>query len=94
MGREALPDAKTNEPRLYNLDQEIGEKTNLAAAHPEIVKELITLGDAMMAEIGGKNPTARRPSGKVARPTTLYPAIRREGQPKKRKKPLDSGNAL
>jgi hypothetical protein len=87
MGREALPDAKTHEPRLYNLDQEIGEKTNLAAAHPEIVKELTALGDTIMAEIGGKNPAARRPSGKVAQPTTLYPAIRRQGQAKKRKKP-------
>ncbi len=74
MGRPVAPDAQTDAPRLYNLDQDIGEKTNLAATHPEIVKELRTLGDTIMAEIGGQAPTARRPSGKVDKPSILYPA--------------------
>jgi arylsulfatase A len=74
MGRPALPDADTGKPRLYNLDKEIGEKTDLAAAHPELVKELSSLGESIMAKIGGKNPTARRPAGKVANPTFLYPS--------------------
>jgi arylsulfatase A-like enzyme len=82
MGREALPDAKTSEPRLYNLDQEIGEKTNLAAAHPEIVKELQALGEKMTAEIGGNNPAARRPAGKVEHPVMLYPSSGRDKKPK------------
>jgi len=82
MGRPALPDADTREPRLYNLDQEIGEKTNLAASHPEIVKELLALGEKMMAEIGGDNPPARRPAGKVDHPVMLYPAIGREKKSK------------
>ena len=78
MGRAVLPDADTAEPRLYNLDQEIGEKTNLAAANPEIVKELRTLADTMAAEIGGNHPTARRPAGKVDNPVTLYPMLPRQ----------------
>jgi len=74
MGRDALPDANTSEPRLYNLDQEIGEKANVAAAHPEVIKELSALAEKMSAEIGGQNPTARRPAGIVKSPSLLYPA--------------------
>jgi arylsulfatase A-like enzyme len=82
MGQQALPDATTSEPRLYNLDQEIGEKTNLAADHPEIVKELQALGEKMMAEIGGANPPGRRPAGKVEQPVMLYPSSGREKKSK------------
>ena len=74
MGRPARSDATTNTPRLYNLDQEIGEKTNLAGSNPEIVKELSALGETMRAEIGGQNPTARRPAGRVKNPVVLYPS--------------------
>jgi arylsulfatase A-like enzyme len=80
MGREALADARTHQPRLYNLDQEIGEKTNLAAAHPEIVQQLTALGETITAEIGGTDPTARRPAGKVANPAFLFPS---EGRSRK-----------
>jgi arylsulfatase A-like enzyme len=91
MGRPVAPDAQTDGPRLYHLDQEIGEKTNLAARHPEVVQELRALGDKIMAEIGGKQPGARRPAGKVAKPSFLYPAERRQKaagarQPDRRKK--------
>ena len=75
MGRGALPDASTEEPRLYNLDAEIGEKTNVADKHPEIVAELRALGATIMAEIGGDKPAARRPAGKVENPVPLYPSI-------------------
>jgi arylsulfatase A-like enzyme len=68
-----IPEDATDAPRLYNLDREIGEKTNVAAQHPEIVAKLKTLATAMHAEIGGKNPTARRPAGMVKNPVTLYP---------------------
>lgn len=87
MGRPVLPDANTREPRLYNLDKEIGEKTNLAAEHPEIVKELTALGEAIVAEIGGQNPAARRPAGKVENPVFLYPSeSRAEGDKGKKNK--------
>ena len=78
MGRPTLPDAKDNTPRLYNLDKEIDEKTNLAKDHPEIVKELTALAEKMNTEIGGDKPAARRPAGKVANPVFLYPSEGRE----------------
>jgi arylsulfatase A-like enzyme len=59
--------------RLYDLDAEIGEKTDVAAQHPEIVAKLKALADKMSAEIGGKTPTARRPAGEVKGAKTLYP---------------------
>jgi arylsulfatase A len=77
MGRPVEPDARTKEPRLYQLDEEIGEKTNVAARHPEVVEELRALGDKIMAEIGGGKAPARRPAGMVANPSFLYPAERR-----------------
>jgi arylsulfatase A-like enzyme len=63
--------SKTN-PRLYNLDTEIGEKTNLADKHPEIVEKLKALAAKMNDEIGGQTPKARRPAGVVANPKPLY----------------------
>jgi arylsulfatase A len=66
-------DAKVN-PRLYNLDTEIDERTNLADQHPDIVAKLTALAHAMTIEIGGNEPKARRPAGEVANPQTLYPS--------------------
>ena len=61
--------------RLYDLDAEIGEKTDVAAQHPEVVAKLKALADKMAAEIGGKEPTARRPAGEVKGAKTLYPTL-------------------
>jgi arylsulfatase A-like enzyme len=61
--------------RLYDLDAEIGEQTDVAAQHPEIVAKLKALADKMAAEIGGKTPTSRRPAGEVKGAKTLYPTI-------------------
>ena len=82
MGRGVAEDAQTQQPRLYNLDQEIDEHTNVAADHPEIVKRLQALAAKMDAEIGGKNPKLRRPAGHVENPVTLYPT-----EPRKPRKP-------
>lgn len=73
MGKGVLDDANIKTPRLYNLDAEIGEKTNLADQHPDIVSKLQALAGKMTEEIGGTSPKARRPDGQVANPTTLYP---------------------
>ena len=73
MGQSTDPDASGVGPRLYNLDQEIGEQTSLAAKHPEVVVKLQSLAAKMTAEIGGKEPAARRPAGVVEKPKTLYP---------------------
>lgn len=78
MGNDIPDDAKNKEPRLYNLDKEINETTDVAKDHPEIVKELTALAQAKNAEIGGANPTARRPAGKVENPVFLYPSEGRE----------------
>jgi arylsulfatase A len=73
MGKGTSGDAVKN-PRLYNLDEEINEQTDLAEKHPEIVARLRKLAEKMSAEIGGNLPTARRPPGSVEQPTTLYPS--------------------
>ena len=61
--------------RLYDLDAEIGEQTDVAARHPEVVAKLKALADKMAAEIGGKTPTARRPAGEAKGAKTLYPTV-------------------
>jgi arylsulfatase A-like enzyme len=61
--------------RLYDLDAEIGEQTDVSAQHPEVVVKLKALADKMAAEIGGKTPTARRPAGEVKGAKTLYPTV-------------------
>lgn len=61
--------------RLYDLDVDIGERTDVAAQHPEVVAKLKALADKMAAEIGGKTPTARRPAGEVKDAKTLYPTF-------------------
>jgi hypothetical protein len=83
MGQEAADDAKKN-PRLYHLDQDIGEKTNLAAQHPDIVAKLTALAEKMTTEIGGDEPKSRRPAGEVENPVTLYPT---SDKPKERRTP-------
>jgi len=61
--------------RLYDLDAEIGEQTDVAAQYPEVVAKLKALADKMSSEIGGKTPSARRPAGEVKGAKTLYPTI-------------------
>ncbi|NBV48299.1 MAG: hypothetical protein EBR95_04450 [Verrucomicrobia bacterium] len=61
--------------RLYDLDAEIGEQTDVAAQHPEVVAKLKALADKMAAEIGGTTPPARRPAGEVKGAKTLYPTV-------------------
>lgn len=84
--KESSSDASGKEPRLYNLDEDIGERTNVASAHPEIVAKLQVLADNMAAEIGGGSPAMRRPAGVVANPVMLYPAEdKARGATKKKK---------
>lgn len=53
--------------KLYNLETDIGEKINVAADHPEIVKKL-----KVKAQAFDKNIKAHsRPAGKVSKPKTL-----------------------
>lgn len=93
MGKGTAADTKVN-PRLYNLDDEIDEKTNLAEQHPDIVAKLQALASHMSAEIGGKNPTARRPAGQVDNPVMLYPSDADQSTKKKaaKRKPVSLEN--
>jgi arylsulfatase A-like enzyme len=61
--------------RLYNLDADIGEKTNVAEQNPEVVKRLKALADRMAEELcdGSPNGPGVRPPGVVEKPEFLYP---------------------
>jgi arylsulfatase A-like enzyme len=91
MGKDAVAADAGNSPRLYHLDQEIGERTNLAAQHPEIVARLQALAAKMDAAIGGNSPTARRPAGETANPQTLYPSEGNAPNAKQAKKAKQAG---
>lgn len=90
-------DSKVN-PRLYNLDDEIGERTNLAEKHPEIVRKLQALAAKMSEEIGGNEPKSRRPAGEVENPQLLYPSSDTAGgkkaAPKGRRQPAKDLSAM
>jgi arylsulfatase A-like enzyme len=66
------PDEKGTNPRLYHLDRDVGETTDVAGKNPDVVKKLRALAADMSAEIGGPKPKARRPAGVVADPKPLY----------------------
>jgi putative heme-binding domain-containing protein len=80
MGRkgEKLP-ASPAAPRLYDLEADLGETTDVAAANPAVVERLRGLAARMAAELIDPKSPARRPPGRVENPTTLYPV---RAQPK------------
>ena len=60
-------------PMLFNLDDEIGERTDLAEKHPEIVARLQKMIVEMDGDLGvTNNGPGIRPSGRVANPTGLW----------------------
>ena len=63
-------------PRLYNLDADIGEKTDVAAQHPEIVARLEKLIEPMKSDLGldGTGPGVRLPD-RVSNPVPLLKRI-------------------
>jgi len=67
--------------QLYNTINDIGERKNVAADHPEIVKRLRTAYDEHVAEIR-KN---RRPTAKLVRPPGSKSA-KRPGQRRRKRK--------
>jgi hypothetical protein len=70
-----------DKPRLYNLDTDIGERTDVAADHPDVVNRLKALALKMAAELGDGQPGPEvRPAGYVENAVTLYPT---EDEPKK-----------
>lgn len=61
--------------RLYNLQNDIGETTDVSAQHPDIVKRLKALADREAATLCDGLPQGAgvRPPGRVDNPKTLYP---------------------
>ncbi|MGI9469954.1 MAG: sulfatase family protein [Rubripirellula sp.] len=82
--REQPEDLRGQGVRLYNLDVEIGEQTNVGDKHPEVVARLQRLADEMIADIGDGSPgPGVRPPGVVDNPVTLYPTVPRPARKKK-----------
>lgn len=70
-GKKRKPQRLPN--RLYNLETDIGEKTNVAGENPAVVKRLLVLAKKARVDIGdgkqaGKN---QRPAGRVKNPVAL-----------------------
>jgi arylsulfatase A-like enzyme len=59
-------------PKLYNLDTDIGEKTDVAEKNPDVVKRLQELVTKMDADLGAAKPgPGVRPPGRVEKPQPL-----------------------
>jgi arylsulfatase len=67
-GKDGFPGpygkGRVTELELYDLNNDIGETINLAAQYPEIVKELVVLGDSAREELGDRNQNKK---GKAVR---------------------------
>ena len=76
--------------RLYNLDADIGETTDVSAQQPEVVKKLKALADKQAATLcdGTKGPGIRAP-GRVENPSFLYPVKASAAKKSKAKKTDD-----
>lgn len=70
-------DTDFNTPKLYNLKTDIGETQDVAAKHPDVVKQLQQLVQAMENDLGRDGPAqGSRELGKVPNP---QPLIRNDG---------------
>ncbi len=83
MGIRQRDEDLTKGGRLYNLEKDIGEKTDQAKENPAIVERLKKIA-AQIAEDVAAN---KRPAGTVQNPVTLYPSTSRK-QPSKNTKNL------
>jgi arylsulfatase A-like enzyme len=74
--KSAAEPVKHSGPRLYNLDTDIGESTDVAPQNPEVVSRLQKLIQQMDADLGvtGDGPGVRPPD-RVARPQTLLKRV-------------------
>jgi len=92
MGIKEKPgDLRAPGVRLYNLAEEIGEMTNVAEQHPDVVARLRRFADEMIGDIGSRmDGPGVRPPGAVEKPVTLYPTRpRNRARRKPSGKPID-----
>ena len=63
--------SKKSPARLYDLVADLGEATNLADKHPDVVEHLARLGERAREDLGDINRPGRnqRPAGMVSDPT-------------------------
>ena len=80
-----MPQGGVSKPglRLYNLDQDIGETTDVAERNPTVVAKLKALADGMAASLcdGNDKGPGVRPPGRVEHPRFLYP-VKLQSSPK------------
>ncbi len=69
-------------PTLYNLDEDIGERNDVAAKHPDVVKRMQELIAKMDSDLGttGDGPGVRKP-GRVAKNPGLWLAGQEPREP-------------
>ena len=62
-------------PQLYDLTADIGESTDIATEHPDVVAALTAIAEDARTELGDgdRAGTGQRPAGRVAEPVTLLP---------------------
>ena len=65
-----LPDTEIGEARLYNLEEDLSETTNVLLQHPEVVSQMEKLINQVRMDMGdweyeGKN---QRPAGVIDEP--------------------------
>lgn len=76
-GRDGIPvkyeNTRITEPQLYDLQQDVGEKVDVASSNPAIVQRLLTLAEGARADLGdtltkrqgqGVREPGRAPGGK------------------------------
>jgi arylsulfatase A-like enzyme len=70
--RKVPSETPSGAARLYNLDRDIGESTDVARQHPRVLRRLEHLLAEMDADLGrDKAGRGVRPPGRVARPQPL-----------------------
>ena len=86
-GRGAIPGhvPSKNPVQLYNVVDDIGERKNLAAKHPDLVKRYQAAYDAHVKEIEGN----RRPVQEMTRPIKAISPDRPGGSRNRKSKPLN-----
>jgi arylsulfatase A-like enzyme len=73
MGSKTMEPATIDRPRLYDLEADLGERTDVASRHPEVVARLAEVALRIERELCGPKAPGRRPAGTVAEAVFLYP---------------------